>query len=338
MIRYVVRRVAHAAIVVVGVVILTFVIERVLPGDPAVAVDGPKASASQLESTRHELGLDRPLPVQLWKYVSELAHGRLGTSLHTHQTVTHDLATAVPASIELVLVALLLAVMVGIPLGVLAARFRRRPPDTIIRVQSMLAVSVPVFWLALVLQELFATKLGWFPVAGEYTSSLDQSSPLHVFTNLTFVDAVITGNWSIAASVIHHLVLPAIVLAAYPAGLLAQLTRASLIEESGMDHTRMERALGFSERSILLRFTMRPAMNPVVAVLALVFAYSIVNSFLVESVFDWPGLGSYAVASINSLDTPAVAGITLVVACTYVVLNLIVDIAQHLIDPRVELV
>ena len=337
MLRYLLRRLGQAVAVVAGVIGLTFLIQRVVPGDPAVAAAGPRASAEQLAQVRHDLGIDQPLLVQLWRYVQGLAHGDLGVSLHTHQGVRHDLATAFPASLELVAVALLAATAIGIPAGVIAARYRRGPIDIVIRLKSMLAVSVPTFWFALLLQEVFATKLGWFPVAGEYTSSLDQTSPLRVYTNMTLVDALVTGNWPILTSVLSHVVLPAIVVAAYPAGVIAQLTRAALIEEITQDHTRMERSLGFSERALLVRFSLRPAMNPVLAVLALIFAYSIVNMFLVESVFNWPGLGSYAVDSIRSSDTPAIAGVTLLVAGTYVVVNLVVDLLQSVVDPRVRL-
>jgi peptide/nickel transport system permease protein len=334
---YLVRRLGQALLVVAGVIVLTFLIVRVVPGDPAVAVVGPKASPEQLAEAHRSLGLDRPLPVQLGQYVLSLLRGDLGTSLHTHQPVTHDLGTAFPASLELVGAALLIAVALGVPLGIVAARYRRRAADVSIRLQSMLAVSVPVFWLALVLQNVFATTLGWFPVAGEYDSALDQSNPLHLYTNITLVDAVITGNWPIAGSTVQHLVLPALVVAAYPTGVIAQLTRATLIEEVTQDHTRMERALGFSERAVLVRFALRPALNPVLSLLALVFAYAIVNTFLVESIFNWPGLGSYAAEAIRSLDTPAIAGVTLLVAAVYVVANLLVDLVQSIVDPRVRL-
>lgn len=335
--RYLLNRLGQAVLVVFGVIVLTFLIVRVVPGDPAVAAVGPRASREQLAAARKQLGLDDPLPVQLWHYVKGLLHGDLGASLHTHQPVRHDLSQAFPASLELVGAALLLAVIVGIPLGILAARFRRRPADVMIRVQSMLVVSVPVFWLALVLQDVFATKLGWFPVAGEYASSLDRTSPLHVVTNITIVDAVITGNWPILTSTLSHLVLPVLVVAAYPVGVVAQLTRAALIEEITQDHARMERALGFGEHAVLVKFSLRPALNPVLSLVALVFAYAIVNTFLVESIFNWPGLGSYAADAIRSLDTPAIAGVTLLVATLYVVANLIVDLLQSVVDPRVRL-
>jgi peptide/nickel transport system permease protein len=334
--RYLIRRLGQALLVVAGVVMLTFVVMRLVPGDPAVAFAGPKATPEQLAAARERFGLDDPLWAQLWNYVRDLVTGDWGTSLHTRQPVRDDLLLAFPASLELVGAALLFAIVVGIPVGVLAARFKTKFPDLGVRVTSMLAVSVPVFWLALALQTVFASNLGWFPVAGEYDSSLDTTSPLTLWTNITIVDALITGNWPIFTSTLRHLVLPALVVAAYPTGVIAQMTRAMLIEEAGQDHARLERALGFGETSILTRFALRPALNPVLSLIALVFAYSIVNGFLVEAVFNWPGLGRYAASAISSLDTPAIAGVTLLVAVVYVLANLVVDLLQGLIDPRVR--
>jgi peptide/nickel transport system permease protein len=331
---YLARRLGQALLVVAGVITLTFVIMRLVPGDPAVAFAGPKASEAELAAARARFGLDDPIPVQLWNYVRDLVTGDWGTSLHTRRPVVEDLALVFPASLELVGAALVLAVAAGVPIGVLAARFKRRLPDVGVRVGSMLAVSVPVFWLALALQTVFASNLGWFPVAGEYDGELDTTSPLTLWTNITVVDALITGNWPILTSTLHHLVLPALVVAAYPAGVIAQLTRAALIEESGQDHTRLARALGFSESAILTRFALRAALNPVLSLIALVFAYAMVNAFLVEAVFNWPGLGRYAADAIRSLDTPAIAGVTLLVAIVYVLANLAVDLLQGVVDPR----
>ncbi|MEV4220669.1 ABC transporter permease [Nonomuraea sp. NPDC049725] len=334
MARYLIRRLGQALLVVAGVIVLTFVIMRLVPGDPAVAYAGPKATPEQLAQARERFGLDEPVWVQLGAYVRDLVTGDWGTSLRTRQPVLDDLALAFPASLELVGAALLLAIAVGVPVGVLAARYKTKFPDLGVRVASMLAVSVPVFWLALALQTVFASNLGWFPVAGEYDDSLNTTSPLTLWTNITIVDALITGNWPIFTSTLRHLVLPALVVAAYPAGVIAQMVRATLIEEASQDHARLERALGFRETSILTRFALRPALNPVLSLIALVFAYAIVNGFLVEAVFNWPGLGRYAVDSIFSSDTPAIAGVTLLVALVYVLANLVVDLLQGVVDPR----
>ncbi|GAA1716070.1 ABC transporter permease [Nonomuraea sp. AD125B] len=336
MARHLARRLGQALLVVAGVVVLTFTVMRLVPGDPAVAYAGPKATPEQLAEVRERFGLDDPLPAQLVAYVRDLLTGDWGTSLRTRQPVRDDLYLAFPASLELVGAALALAIVVGVPVGVLAARHNRRLPDLGVRFTSMLAVSVPVFWLALTLQLVFASKLGWFPIAGEYDSSLDTTSPLTLWTNITVVDALITGNWPILTSTLQHLVLPALVVAAYPTGVIAQMTRAALIEESGQDHARMERALGFGETAVLTRFALRPSLAPVLSIVALVFAYSIVNGFLVEAVFNWPGLGRYAAESIKARDTPAIAGVTLLVALVYTLANLVVDLLQGVVDPRVR--
>ncbi|QYC44315.1 Dipeptide transport system permease protein DppB [Nonomuraea coxensis DSM 45129] len=336
MARHLARRLGQALLVVAGVVVLTFTVTRLVPGDPAVAYAGPKATPEQLAEVRERFGLDDPLPAQLVAYVRDLLAGDWGTSLRTRQPVRDDLYLAFPASLELVGAALALAIAVGVPAGVLAARHNRRLPDLGVRFTSMLAVSVPVFWLALTLQLVFASHLGWFPIAGEYDSSLDTTSPLTLWTNITAVDALITGNWPILTSTLQHLALPALVVAAYPAGVIAQMTRAALMEEAGQDHARMERALGFGETAVLTRFALRPSLAPVLSIVALVFAYSIVNGFLVEAVFNWPGLGRYAAESIKARDTPAIAGVTLLVALVYTLANLVVDLLQGVVDPRVR--
>lgn len=338
--RHLVRRLAQAVVVVLGVVVVSFLVARAVPGDAAVSATGARASASELAAARERLGLDQPLPVQLFRYLGDLVRGDLGTSLHTRQPVASDLGSALPASLELVGAAMLLAVLLGVPLGILAARYRGGRAggvDVSVRVGSVLAVSAPVFLLALVLQLVFATRLGWFPTAGEYDRALDSTSPLSVWTDITVVDALITGNWAMVGSVLHHLVLPALALAAYPTGVIAQMTRAALLEEAAQDHARMERALGFGRLAVLVRFSLRAASAPVLQLVALVFAYALVNSFLVESIFNWPGLGSYTATAISSVDIPAIAGVTLTVALVYVVLNLAVDLAQTALDPRVRL-
>jgi len=335
--RYLAKRLALGLLVVVGVLILTFVIARVVPGDPAASWVGPHASPAELKQARHDLGLDRSLPVQIGDYLRGVVVGDWGTSIHTKRPVLDDLATRAPASVELVVAALLIALALGIPLGLASARRKGRLADVLVRLLSVACVSMPVFWLALTFQLLFFQKLGWLPVAGTYDPNLDNTSPLSVHTHMTVVDSLVTGNWPVLWSSLQHLVLPALVVAAYPLGVIARMVRASVLEQLGEEHVRMVRALGFPERSVFWRFGLKPAMNPVVAVTALVFAYSLANTFLVESIFDWPGLGSYVAASTQSLDTPAIIGVTLLIAIVYVVANLLVDVVQAFLDPRIRL-
>jgi peptide/nickel transport system permease protein len=335
--RYVIRRIALAALVVVGVIVLTFVIARVVPGDPAATWAGPHARPEQIERASRELGLDRPLPVQIVRYLRGVGTGDWGVSLRTRRQVLSDIAIRAPATIELVGAALLLALIVGVPLGLASARWKGKAPDFLIRLGAVFGVSMPSFWLALILQLVFFQWLRLLPVAGTYDPSLDYTSPLHSVTNMPIVDALLTGNWPVLWSGIQHLVLPAIVIAAYPLGVITRMVRASVLDTIGEDHVRMVRALGFSERSVFARFALRHAWNPIMTVLALVFAYALVNTFLVEAIFNRPGLGSYAADAVTALDTPAIVGVTLFIAVVYVVSNLVVDLVQAVVDPRIRL-
>jgi peptide/nickel transport system permease protein len=334
---YVARRVALAALVVAGVIVLTFAIARLVPGDPAATWAGPHASAAQVAAARRYLGLDRPPAVQLLSYFGGILTGNWGIAIHTHRPVLSDLAVVAPASLELVTAAMIIAVVVAVPLGLISARWPGRASDQVIRAGSILGVSMPIFWLALILQLVFAQRLRLLPVAGEYSPSLLFTHPLTRLTGFGLIDAPLTGNWPMFGSMLSHLLLPALVIAAYPAGLLTRMIRAQVLDTVGDAHVQMVRALGFSERAVFGRFAMKLAWNPVAAAIALVFAYSLVNTFLVEAIFDWPGLGSYATASITSLDTPAILGVTLFIALVYVVANLAVDIIQAAIDPRIRL-
>lgn len=335
MTRFVVRRLALAALVVLGVVVLTFVIARVVPGDPAATWAGPRARPEQIQKAREELGLDRPLPAQIAEYVGGVASGDWGVSLRTRRPVLDDIGRRAPASIELVTIATLLA-LVGVPLGLVAARWKGKTPDLGSRLVAIVGVSMPSFWLAIVLQLVFFQWLHLLPVAGTYDPNLDYTSPLRNITNMPIVDALLTGNWAVFGSALTHVILPAIVIAAYPAGVITRMVRASVLDTIGEDHVRMVRALGFPERSVFGRFALRHAWSPVVALLALVFAYALVNTFLVEAIFNRPGLGSYAADAIGALDTPAILGVTLFVAIVYVIGNLLVDIVQAVIDPRIQ--
>jgi peptide/nickel transport system permease protein len=335
--RYIGRRAVLAIGVIAGVVILTFLIARVVPGDPAVAWAGPHAPPSEIAQVRKQLGLDQPVAVQVIRYFKGVVTGDWGTSIHTHRPVLSDLRKAAPASLELVGAALLIAVAVGVPLGLISAARPGRLVDHVIRVGAIFGVSMPIFWMALIFQLVFFQKLHVLPVTGEYDPNVAFAHPLHTYTGIAVIDSLVSGNWPMLASSLSHLVLPALVVAAYPAGVIARMVRATVLDTLGETHVQMVRSLGFSERSVFARFAMKLAWNPVAAVIALVFAYSLVNTFLVESIFDWPGLGSYAAASIASLDTPAIVGVTLLIAIVYVIANLIVDLVQAVLDPRIRL-
>lgn len=337
MIRFVVRRTALSLVVVAGVMVITFMITHVIPGDPAVNWAGPHASLAQIEKARVALGLNRPLWSQIGHYFGGILSGDWGTSIRTHRSVLSDLLGVVPASFELVGAALIIAVLFGVPLGLVSARWRGKAPDQLVRLFAVLGVSMPAFWLALIVQLIFAQHLHWLPTAGEYDPSFGLSHPIITITGMPVIDGVLTGHWALAWSSFTHLLLPAAVVASYPLGVVTRMVRAKVLETSEETHSQMMRALGFSERAVLGRFALRLAWSPVIQVLALVLAYSLANTFLVEAVFDWPGLGNYAAQSIAALDVPAIAGVTLLVAIVYVVLNLLVDVGQAFFDPRVRL-
>jgi peptide/nickel transport system permease protein len=334
---FVARRIALAVVVVLGVIVVTFVVVHVVPGDPAATWAGPHASAAQIARARAFLKLDRPLAAQLIAYLGGIAAGNWGISIHTHRSVLSDLMTAAPASLELVIAALILATVIGIPLGLVSARRPGRAADQAIRAGSILGISMPIFWMALILQLIFSQRLKWLPAAGEYSPNLLFTHPLAKRTGFPVIDSLLSGNLPMLGSTLTHLILPAVVVAAYPAGLIARMVRAQVLDVIGDTHILNARALGFGERQIFSRFAMKLAWTPVAAAIALVFGYSLVNTFLVEAIFDWPGLGSYAAASISTLDTPAILGVTLFVAVAYVVANLVVDVVQAAIDPRIRL-
>jgi peptide/nickel transport system permease protein len=334
---FIARRIVLAVLVVAGVVLLTFVIAHAVPGDPAATWEGPHASPTQVAAAARFLGLDRPLPVQIARYFGGIATGNWGVSIHTHSPVLSDIATTAPATIELVIAAMIIALAVGVPFGLVSARRPGRPTDQVVRAGAILGVSMPVFWMALIFQLVFAQRLRLLPVTGEFSPNLLFSNPLRRVTGFPVADALLTGNWAMLGSTLSHLILPALVVAAYPAGLIARMVRAEILDTVGETHVQMARALGLPERDIFGRYLMKLAWSPVTAAIALVFGYSLVNTFLVESIFDWPGLGSYAVASISTLDTPAILGVTLFVAGVYVIANLVVDIVQAIIDPRITL-
>lgn len=337
MIAYTARRVGLSALVALGVVVLTFVIARIVPGDPAAGWAGPRAGAAERARVREELGLDRPLSEQVPAYVLGVLRGDWGISVRTHRPVLEDLLGLLPNTLQLVLAGLALGAAAGVAAGLAAARWHHRMPDAAVRLATVLGASMPVFWLALLLQALFAGRLGLLPVAGSHDRALAAEHPLTQITGLPLADALLTGNWPMAASVFDHLLLPALVVAAYPAAVIARLVRARVLDTLGETHIQMVRALGFPERAVLGRFALRLAWNPVLQISALVFGYSLVNTFLVEAVFNYPGLGRYAAEAVKVLDIPAIVGLTLLVALLYIAANLAVDLAQAALDPRIRL-
>ncbi len=336
MLHYFLRRVLLGVLVLIGLSVLTFIITRVAPGDPAALWVGPRASAAQIERATVTLGLNRPLPVQYAIYMDDLVHGNLGLSIETHRPVSSEIASYLPASLELVVSGVLLALVLGLPLGVLAAMRPGGAFDGIARLLAVLSVSVPTFWLAFLLQIVFFKDLGILPLAGRVSNLVTALDPITRVTGFMTLDSLIQGNWPGFFSALRHLVLPAVTIAAYPFGLIVRMVRASLLDVIALDHVRLMRALGQRRHTIAFRYALKNALPPTLTVLALTFAYSLTGTFLVESIFNWPGLGNYTAQAVITNNYPAVMGVTLVIGVIYVVLNLVVDLLIAGIDPRVR--
>ncbi|MHB8959663.1 MAG: ABC transporter permease [Candidatus Limnocylindrales bacterium] len=337
MIRFILRRLAGSAAVLLGLSVITFLLARVVPSDPAAVYIGPKARPEEIARVTAQLGLDRPLPIQYLTYMRDMLTGDWGTSIGTKRPVLDEILGRLPASLELIVAAMLLAVPLGILLGVVSARWARRPPDLTVRLLSIVGVSLPAFWLGLLLQVVFFRDLHLLPLTGRIGTDLRFSAPITGITGFYLVDSALTGNWTAWRDVALHLVLPALTLAAYPLGLIARMTRASMLEALGQDYVRAARAAGISDRTITYRLALKNALIPVTTVIGLTLAYSLTGTFFVEVVYNWSGLGTFAVNGLLNLDYPVVMGITLFGAVGYVVINLAVDLLQAWLDPRTRL-
>lgn len=337
MIRFVLRRLAGSAAVLLGLSVITFALARVVPSNPAAVYIGPKARPEEIARVTAQLGLDRPLPVQYLTYMRDMLTGDWGTSIGTKRPVLEEILGRLPASLELIAAAMLLAIPAGILLGVVSARWARRPPDLTVRLLSIVGVSLPAFWLGLLLQVVFFRDLHLLPLTGRVGADLRFSAPITGITGFYLIDSALTANWAALRDVALHLVLPALTLGAYPLGLIARMTRASMLEALGQDYVRAARAAGISERTLTYRLALKNALIPVTTVIGLTLAYSLTGTFFVEVVYNWPGLGTFAVNGLLNLDYPVVMGITLFGAVGYVVINLAVDLLQAWLDPRTRL-
>lgn len=333
---FIIRRLVLSLAAVVGVAVITFVVARLIPADPAARWVGPHATAEQIARARVELGLDQPLWRQLATHMGALVTGDWGRSVITHQPVSRDIAAYLPTSLVLVAAGTLLAVALGIPLGVISAASRNRWPDHISRVLAIGMVSIPTFWLAMILQLWLGQGARLLPIAGQVDTVLSLLSPVPKVTGALLVDSLLAGRFDVFRSALAHLAMPALTVAAYPLGLITRMVRSSMLEVLSEDFVRTARAYGVAERRILYRHTLRNALGPTLTVIALSFGYALTGTFLVEAVFAWPGLGRYAANAVMGGDFPAIVGVTIVVALAYVLLNLVVDLAQAALDPRVR--
>ena len=333
--RFVARRALALVLLAIGITLVVFHLTQLVPSDPVTANLGEQAAGDPeaVAAFKEHYGLDKPLPQRYLIYLGHVVQGDLGESALTRNPVTTDLGQFIPATAELAVFSIVIAILVGIPIGVAAAVKHDKPVDHALRVVSLGGISMPTFWIALVSLYVFFYRLGWFPSGGRLDpGTLD---PPHV-TGFFTIDALLAGQWGVAGEAFHHLVLPALVLAAFNVSLLARYTRSSVLEVMGNDYVRAARAKGVPEAVVLWRYVLRAALPAIITVIGLLFANILTGAVLVENIFAWPGLGQYAYQAAINLDVPAIAGVSLFIAVVYVTINFIVDVLYGVIDPRIR--
>jgi peptide/nickel transport system permease protein len=333
MIRFILRRLAGLVLVLVGVSIITFALSQLVPIDPVAAALGQNARDDQIEAYRKELGLDRPPVLQYFSYVGRLLQGDLGKSIRTRRPVADDLRDFFPATIELSIAAMIVALILGIALGIVAAIRRNSLVDAAARLFALVGGSLPIFFVGLLVLALFYSRLRWLPGPGRLDAVL---TPPPRVTGMYTVDSLLAGNWALLKNSLLHLVLPAVTLGYFSTAVLLRMTRSSMLEVLGQDYVRTAQAKGLRDRVVILRHALKNAMIPVLTTIGIVFGSLLSGAVLTETIFGWPGLGRYATTSAVSLDLPAVMGVTLVAAVVYPVVNMLVDIGYHMLDPRIR--
>ncbi len=333
--KFILRRLLLGIVVMFGVALITFFIARVVPSNPAAKWAGPRATPEQIAKATVELGLDKPLVVQFGRYLGDLLQGNLSYSLRTRRPVTDELKECLPATIELVLISTLAAIFIGIPLGVISAKRKDQWLDHFSRLFSIGVVSLPTFWIGLILQLVFFRVLGWFPMGGQLSTELQITMDIPHITGFLTFDSLVTGNFRLFFDALWHMVLPGITIALYPIGLVARMTRSAMLEILSEDYITAARSYGLGERIVLWSYALKNSIGSTSTVVALSIGYTLVNTFLTESIFTWPGIGNYISTAVIGLDYPAIMGVTIFSAFSYVILNLIADVIIAM-DPRVR--
>lgn len=330
---YFLRRLLMIIPLLLGLSLLTFVISRIVPGDPVGLAAGPQATAQIKEALRQEYGLDKPLPLQYFTYISQLLQGNWGKSLYSRREVAKDLRTYFPATLELTLAAVAIAALLGIPAGIIAAMYRNKWLDHLIRVVALLFVSFPAFWLAMIFQLIFGLALGWFPIGKRFLVTQQDPGSL---TGLYLLDSLLKLDINSFRIALSHLLIPALVLSFGSLASIARITRASMLEALDADCVRTEKAMGVPNSKIIRKYVLRMALIPIITAIGLEFGWLMAGAVLIESIFDWPGLGLYAVESSLRLDFQPIMGITILYGFVFSMINLFTDMCYGLIDPRVR--
>ena len=329
---YVIKRLLQIIPVVLGVTLIAFSLIHLAPGDPVRTMLGQHATQQEIDETRAKYGLDQPLYVQYFIWLGDVLKGDLGRSILSHEQVTTEIASRFPNTIELAIAAMIFAILIGVVAGIISATKQYSVADYSVMGIALFGISMPVFWLGIMLMMIFGVFLGWLPIGGR----IDLLLPFNHITGLMVVDSIITGNGAALISVLRHLILPAIALGTIPMAIIARTTRSSMLEILRQDFIRTERAKGLSERKVIYKHAIRNAMVPVVTVIGLNFGLLLSGAILTETVFSWPGVGRLVVDSVYARDYPLVIGCILVFALVFVIVNLITDLLYTYIDPRIH--
>jgi len=331
--QYILRRLILIIPTLIGLSLLTFTISKVVPADPAKLAAGPRATPDMVETIREEYGLNDPLYVQYGRYVTNLATGDWGRSIVSRREVVEDLKHYFPATLELVLASELLAILIGVPMGIVAALHQNRWPDQLSRLIAVSFVSLPRFWFAIILQLLVVVGLGLLPLSGRLPPTV---VPPDRVTGLYTIDSLLQMDLATFWTALRHLVLPAFVQSVGAMAIITRTVRGDMLEALSRDFVRTARAKGLSERKVIIRHALRNALIPTTTMIGLSFGFALGGSVLVETVFDWPGIGLYAVQSVINFDFEPIMGVTLLVGILFILLNLAVDLFYGVLDPRIR--
>ncbi len=330
---YIIRRLGLMVFVLFGIIVITFIVSHVIPADPIGAILGPQAPPELVEKIRREWGFDKPLHEQFFDYIYKVIRGDLGRSIKTNNPVMEDLLYFFPATIELATAAIIVAIAIGIPLGIISAVKKDKWPDHISRIFALMGVSMPVFWLGLLLLFILYYKLGIFPGPGRLDPGIPEPPRI---TGLLTLDSLLTGNFEAFTNALWHLALPSFVLGYYASASIARITRTALLEVLTQDFIKAARSKGLAERIVLFRHALRNALIPTTTVIGMAYGSLLEGAILTETIFAWPGLGRYSTGAFLSVDFMAVMGSTLLIALVYSLANLIVDILYAFLDPRIR--
>jgi len=333
MLKLILRRLSFLVLVLFGMSLITFTVSHIVPADPIRIIAGQRATRETIEIYRKHYGMDRPLPIQYLIYLKNLLRGDLGESIISRRKVVEDLRDYFPATVELVGFAILVALVIGIPLGVRSASKRGRLTDHCFRVFAIIGVSMPIFWLGLVNQLIFYGKLQWLPIDGRLDTFL--LAPERI-TGLYLIDSLLSGDLELFWDALQHLILPGVTMAFGILAVITRMTRTSMLECLNQDYVRTARAKGLKQYRVTYIHALKNAAPPILTVVGLQTGFLLAGDFLAETIFNWPGIGRYGVTAITNMDFPAIMGVTLLISLIYVLVNLVVDILYSVFDARIR--